>query len=607
MYERGVLGEEDVALTQAWLADFISAGYVFDLPTMMIPGDMYKTTPAKQPTESEGDKGKVFSHGDSEKSSTNDKDGEPAPATAGDVTAEAISVLERPPVVLLPEDAQDPLHASQAGEAVPDTPTAATATLVDPAVEVGVDEPPTSARPQLPPAIPRTPPPLPFTKKNENPAVAQRMREAEECQRMRKSLNIVMNQSWGKASKNAQQRWRVLRCDEVVRVGAGLERREGKDAPENPGQHGHDLARVAEPPAVMEGVAVGGDSNLPLEQAQQQGQATVVSPPGNETAGKTQVLLFIAVVSIRPERRKAIRNSWLAWGDDRMVLRFFTEAPNEDQPKGQASARALAEESAAHGDIVVLGIDRGMNFALKLISAMRYSSERYLFDFFLRLDDDYFVCLRRLLEELENLKNALAKASTTSVMIKDGQIIPPPPRMLYAGKRYCERASTRIDEAYMLLSAPLVQRILSTSQLQCGSHGGISTGWWFTPGHQVNPSGDVQWVDDTRLDHFGNLWKPPSQGGASPAERAAVCGTYMGVHHAYPEQMAQLWAEASAQPGAGTASGVTVFRYLDDGQCPHSAQGVTSGSFDHDHGQPCESFHNSREIHCGAQGCGAPP
>ena len=61
---------------------------------------------------------------------------------------------------------------------------------------------------------------------------------------------------------------------------------------------------------------------------------------------------------------------------------------------------ALELEASLYGDLVVMEISQGMNFGLKLVSAMRWMYERYSFSFFLRLDDDYFLCLKHLLDEL---------------------------------------------------------------------------------------------------------------------------------------------------------------------------------------------------------------
>ena len=323
-----------------------------------------------------------------------------------------------------------------------------------------------------------------------------------------------------------------------------------------------------------------------------------------ENVDKPSVLLVIAVVTIRPERRTAIRNSWLAWGDDRLVLRFFTEAPDESQPQGQDEAKALKEESAAYGDLVVLDIERGMNFAVKLLSAMKYVSGRYKFDFFLRLDDDYFLCLDRLLDELEATKNSLANVNTLAY---EGRNSPLPPLMLYAGFRYCKPDMTRIDEAYMLLSGALVHRVLSITDLRCGSHAGVSAGWWFTVDHDANKAGDVRWVHDKRLDHRGILAKRVLKSGEAPSTYASVCETHMGVHHAYPEEMVFLWEAAKDTPTqqlSGVGGEITIFPYLTTDKCENTDGGVDTEVFlQSDNVQPCDSFHAKEEVYCGAQGC----
>ncbi|CAM9578052.1 unnamed protein product, partial [Laminaria digitata] len=255
-----------------------------------------------------------------------------------------------------------------------------------------------------------------------------------------------------------------------------------------------------------------------------------------EDVDKPSVLLVIAVVTIRPDRRAAVRNSWLAWGDDRVVLRFYTEAPDESEPEGRAEARALQIETATYGDLVVLDIERGMNFAVKLLAAMKHATSHYKFDFFLRLDDDYFLCLDRLLAELEATKNSLTGVSTLTY---EGQNAPLPPLMLYAGYRICKPRVRRIDEAFMLLSGALVHRVLSIEDLRCASHADISAGHWFAVGNVANKDGDVRWVHDQRLDHKGILVKQIS--GSAPSTYASVCEVHMGIHHAYPEEMAFLW------------------------------------------------------------------
>ncbi|CAM9917277.1 unnamed protein product [Ascophyllum nodosum] len=356
--------------------------------------------------------------------------------------------------------------------------------------------------------------------------------------------------------------------------------------------------RQEEAAAVEGGSATGADAGTPdlveknkKQEAMPSQEGVIPQMPNARSTPKVQVLLVIAVVSARPERRTAIRDSWLAWRDDRVVLRFFTEQLDDTfgQPENQtAEAKALVEESSAHGDVVVLDIDHGMNFGLKLVSAMRYALDRYDFDFFLRLDDSYFLCLRRLLDELSALMRGVTANDAPHA---------PSQRMLYAGHRYCERNATRIDEAYMLVSGALVRRVMSTPGLRCSSQEGTSAGRWFTVGHGVNRAGDVRWVHDPRLDHDGDWWRPPRAGGAARSDYASVCEKHIGVHRAFPERMAGLWAVVSQQKTtksgedlAGSSSAVA-FEYVQDVKCEHTPQGMSPARHARDKAQPCEVFH----------------
>lgn len=315
------------------------------------------------------------------------------------------------------------------------------------------------------------------------------------------------------------------------------------------------------------------------------------------------VLLVVAVVSARPERRDAIRETWLAWGDDRVQLRFFTEAPTESDPNFENDSAALQAEADAHGDLVLMDIDPGMNFALKLLWGMRWMSQHFAFDFFLRLDDDYFLCLRRLLDELDGTRAIAAAAAEED----------PAPLKILAGHRYCLKGQERFDEAYLLVSEALVVRILSTPDLECGGHAGTTVGWWFTEGQLLNSGGDVQWVTDPRLDHSGDFFEEKGDRGYY----ADVCATHMGVHHAYPDLMATLWEAAKDKPGPepndadsndsngnGGVGSLSLLHYVGN-TCPENwQQGMSRKYFDKDNPQPCDTFvAKDDKMHCGKEGC----
>lgn len=296
---------------------------------------------------------------------------------------------------------------------------------------------------------------------------------------------------------------------------------------------------------------------------------------------RPHVLLVIAVVSARPERREAIRKSWLNWIDGRVKLLFFMEAPAETTPDPRQARIALEDEAAVHGDLIIMDIDGGMNFAVKLLWTMRWMSDHFTFDFFLRLDDDYFLCLRRLLDELEA---TLAAATET------------PPK-IYAGHMRCNTGFTRVDEAFLLLSAELVRRVLVTPDLMCGEHAGVTAGWWFTPGRVLNQLGDVQWVSDPRLDHYGTVARK------SPETFAAVCVTHVGVHRAYPPLMLALWEAAEEAPGPDSTERGYI-AYNDAGDCGYLGDGMGDSRFQRDNVQPCDTFKpRITSQYCGHGGC----
>lgn len=445
----------------------------------------------------------------------------------------------------------------------------------------------------------------------------EKEKKEKECESIRESVGIVPDEPSGRVDTHFTKRWELLGCNSALgRTNAifkakksdthkeALIAEDSRQQEHEERQHidqyelgvGEEEASIASP---VSGVL---DDRVPSG-------ATAPSWQNEPAVTKPHVLLVIAVVSIRPERRAAIRKSWLTWANERVVLRFFTEAPDDTETGARAVAQALTKESRANRDMVVLEIDRGMNFALKLIIAMRYLSDRYTFEYFLRLDDDYFVCLPRLLDELDFIRQSVPppheRASelplSVPVSLADGS-------MLYQGHRYCEKDLTRIDEAFMLLSGSLVERVLSTPDIRCSSHAGVSAGWWFTPGHKGNRNLDVVWVHDPRLDHYGDLWKADGGRARQRLKLESVCKSHVGVHHTYPMEMALLWdavkgtAESQRQQMSPSRATGTL-PHANNDECGFTRAGVSPHFFDEDNVQPCQSFKVTGGVHCGAQGC----
>lgn len=127
---------------------------------------------------------------------------------------------------------------------------------------------------------------------------------------------------------------------------------------------------------------------------------TSIALMNTESRRKRRLKLVVAILSapIRFDRREGIRRTWMnQCTSEEVVCRFFTDSLSDMEPKVQG---VLANESAKYGDMEFMPIPKGYNFGLRLLWLMEWSMERYEFDFFLRMDDDYFVCLKRLLFEI---------------------------------------------------------------------------------------------------------------------------------------------------------------------------------------------------------------
>ena len=139
-----------------------------------------------------------------------------------------------------------------------------------------------------------------------------------------------------------------------------------------------------------------------LTQQQNKGQDELTLPP---IRTKTPTLL-IGVVSgmFFLERRNAIRDSWMKDCDPlrHVHCRFFTDGQNvKGEPLDNATLEKLDQESLSHnGDLVILQGPSGRNFAVRLLNMMAWAVENFKFDFFLRVDDDHYICMDRLLKEL---------------------------------------------------------------------------------------------------------------------------------------------------------------------------------------------------------------
>ena len=119
-----------------------------------------------------------------------------------------------------------------------------------------------------------------------------------------------------------------------------------------------------------------------------------------------QPVLFIAIFSGQnfDERRNSIRQTWMkeCTIDRNVVCRFFTDIlDTHAKPIRNDTLLKLKKESKEnHDDLVLTETPSGSNFAIRLLESMEWAKENFAFDYFLRIDDDHFLCIDRLLREL---------------------------------------------------------------------------------------------------------------------------------------------------------------------------------------------------------------
>ena len=142
---------------------------------------------------------------------------------------------------------------------------------------------------------------------------------------------------------------------------------------------------------------------------------------------------------------------------------------------------------------------------------LKYFTRIYNFDFFLRVDDDYFVCLHHLLTELPHR----------------------PTTALYWGWIHCNTSIVRVDEGFMILTYDIIKDALSrlNTSLMCSGTGDQAVPLWLADGNLEV----TYFYDNSRLIHevTGNKIREYLVSG--------LCDRYIGLHGAYPKHMYQYW------------------------------------------------------------------
>ena len=141
----------------------------------------------------------------------------------------------------------------------------------------------------------------------------------------------------------------------------------------------------------------------------------------------------------------------------------------------------------------------------------KWAVQHYSFDFFLRIDDDHFLCLDRLLYELPHR----------------------PKQSLYWGFIHCRERIVRVDEGWLMLTRNLVDEVLSkiNSTLPCHPFADQAVALWV-----IHSRYNVTYFyDNERVINKATAFK------VQEYLKPDICEKYLSLHGSYPRFMKMYW------------------------------------------------------------------
>ncbi len=148
---------------------------------------------------------------------------------------------------------------------------------------------------------------------------------------------------------------------------------------------------------------------------------------------------------------------------------------------------------------------------MRLIWILKWVTANYKFDFFLRIDDDHFLCLDRLVAELPHRPTA----------------------SLYWGFIHCRPKIVRVDEGWMILTQDLVEEALSklNSTLPCHPYGDQAVAKWM-----IDSKYNVTYFyDNDRVVNRATAYH------VKQYLSSDICRKYLSLHGSYPKVMRRYW------------------------------------------------------------------
>ncbi len=185
----------------------------------------------------------------------------------------------------------------------------------------------------------------------------------------------------------------------------------------------------------------------------------------------------------------------------------------DKQGKASEYAQNINEENKKYKDIEFQDLGGGVEFGKRFLYHMVWAVRNYEFDYFMRLDDDYFLCLDKLINEL-----------------------PMPPRsMFHWGWVHCEEEVTRPEESIIIFSKDVIEMFLlqNPEKMRCHPWADQQIGLWV---EDLAIRRKLPYLTDARLHHH-----PPARDSPEILAEKNICQHFLGIHGSYPKETQTLW------------------------------------------------------------------
>ena len=175
----------------------------------------------------------------------------------------------------------------------------------------------------------------------------------------------------------------------------------------------------------------------------------------------------------------------------------------------------ISNEKDKYKDIKLQPLKGGRGqFGFRFLNQIKWAAAKFNFQYLLRIDDDYFLCSKRLLSELP-LR---------------------PKQNLVWGFFHCQAGITWLDEAFMIFSEDIIQKFLgqNESSMLCHPQADQQVMLWLS--NILHKT----YFHDTRLHHA-----PPASFVARFSNISNVCDSHLGAHGAFVKTMYYLGLRAN--------------------------------------------------------------